>query len=67
MAPSDLDRGLASLADFKTRLAPPADFSIAAHQRLDEEVWKLRVATLGEELAASRSAEDGKRSPVEVY
>jgi beta-N-acetylhexosaminidase len=34
---------------------------------LDREVWNLRVATLGEEAAALRSPEDGKRSPVEVY
>jgi hypothetical protein len=27
----------------------------------------LRVAVLGEEEAASRSPEDGKRSPVETY
>lgn len=63
----ELDRALASLADFKTKLAAPTAFSIEEHQRLDEEVWKLRVATLGEELAAQRSPEDGKRSPVEVY
>jgi beta-N-acetylhexosaminidase len=67
LPPAELDRALASLSDFKTKLAPPTDFSIEEHQRLDEEVWKLRVATLGEEQAAERSAEDGKRSPVEVY
>ena len=67
MAPKELDRALAAVAEFKTRLAPPAEFSIAEHKRLDEEVWKLRVATLGEKLAAERSPEDGKRSPVETY
>ena len=35
--------------------------------RLDAEVWQLRVAVLGEERAAERSPEDGKRSPVETY
>lgn len=58
---------LAHVADFKTRLVPPDPFSETAHRTLDDEVWKLRVATLGEELAAARSPEDGKRSPVELY
>jgi beta-N-acetylhexosaminidase len=58
---------LARVAEFKTRLAPPDPFSEEAHRLLDDEVWKLRVATLGEDLAAQRSPEDGKRSPVELY
>ncbi len=62
-----LDPALARVTQFKTRLAPPAPFSIEAHQELDNEVWNLRAATLGEELAAQRSPEDGKRSPVELY
>ncbi len=64
---SQLDPALARVAAFKTRLAPPDAFSVDAHALLDEEVWKLRVATLGEEHAAQRSPEDGKRSPVELY
>lgn len=67
MPAADLDPALAAVAAFKRRLAPPSPFSEEAHQRLDEEVWRLRVATLGEELARTRSPEDGKRSPVEVY
>jgi beta-N-acetylhexosaminidase len=62
-----LDPALARVATFKTKLAPPSPFSIGAHTALDDEVWRLRVATLGEELAAQRSPEDGKRSPVELY
>jgi beta-N-acetylhexosaminidase len=58
---------LARMAEFKTKLAPPDAFSLDAHKLLDDEVWKLRVATLGEEMAAARSPEDGKRSPVELY
>jgi beta-N-acetylhexosaminidase len=58
---------LARVAEFKTRLAPPDPFSEEAHRPLDDEVWRLRVATLGEDLAAQRSPEDGKRSPVELY
>lgn len=62
-----LDPALERIARFKQRLAPPAPFSEAEHRRLDAAVWDLRVATLGEEQAAKRSPEDGKRSPVEVY
>jgi beta-N-acetylhexosaminidase len=63
----DLDRALASVAQFKERLAPPHEFSEAAFRSLDEEVWQLRVDVLGEARAAERSPEDGKRSPVETY
>ena len=62
-----LDRALASVADFKTRLAPPEKFSEEAFRVVDQEIWDLRVAVLGAEGAARRSPEDGKRSPVEVY
>jgi len=62
-----IDRALASVAAFKKKLAPPDEFSEAAFRKIDDEIWDLRVATLGKERAATRSAEDGKRSPVEVY
>lgn len=66
--PADqVDRALASVADFKKRLAPPTAFSEDAFRAVDQEVWDLRVAVLGAEGAARRSPEDGKRSPVEVY
>jgi beta-N-acetylhexosaminidase len=58
---------LARVAAFKTKLAPPSPFSVGTHVALDDEVWRLRVATLGPELATQRSPEDGKRSPVELY
>ncbi len=64
---SKLDRALQIVAEFKQRLAAPAEFSEGKFWRLDKDVWDLRVATLGEEEAAKRSAEDGKRSPVELY
>jgi beta-N-acetylhexosaminidase len=67
MPAKDLDPALEGLGRFKKRLAPPSAFSEDAHRQLDAEVWDLRVATLGEEGAAKRSAEDGKRSPVELY
>lgn len=62
-----LERALANMIRFKARLAVPTSFSEAAFKDLDHEVWRLRVDTLGEERAAARSPEDGKRSPVEVY
>ena len=62
-----IDRALAAVAGFKSRLVRPAPFSEARFHELDQQVWNLRVATLGEEKAAQRSPDDGKRSPVEVY
>ncbi|MFA7344385.1 MAG: glycoside hydrolase family 3 N-terminal domain-containing protein [Terrimicrobiaceae bacterium] len=58
---------LESVARCKSRLPAPAPFSIGAFQKIDAEIRDLRVATLGEEGAAQRSPEDGKRSPVELY
>lgn len=63
----ELAPALSRVAAFKSRMAPPDLFSVEAHKKLDDEVWNLRVATLGEEPAAHRSPEDGKRSPVELY
>jgi beta-N-acetylhexosaminidase len=62
-----IDRALSSIARFKKDIAPPHEFSEAAFRKIDNEIWDLRVATLGEERAKQRSVEDGKRSPVETY
>jgi beta-N-acetylhexosaminidase len=62
-----IDRALDSVARFKKKLTPPDEFSKAAFRKVDREIWDLRVAVLGEERAAIRSIEDGKRSPVEAY
>jgi beta-N-acetylhexosaminidase len=62
-----IDRALAAVTGFKSKLAPPDLFSEPRFRELDQQVWDLRVATLGEEKAAQRSPDDGKRSPVEVY
>ena len=62
-----LDRALAGVDRFKRKMAAPRPFSEERHRALDREVWELRVATLGEEVASRRSPEDGKRSPVETY
>ncbi len=64
---SEREASLARVAAFKTKLAPPTSFSEEAYQAIDREIYALRVATLGEELAKIPSAEDGKRSPVEMY
>ncbi|MBM3857772.1 MAG: glycoside hydrolase family 3 protein [Verrucomicrobia bacterium] len=62
-----LERALSNMAHFKKRMAPPTAFLLEAFKKLDDEVWKLRVDTLGAERAAEKSPEDGKRSPVEIY
>src|SRR5215471_4199169 len=61
------DRALASVAAFKKTMRPPDKFSERAFRKIDNEIWDLRVATLGEERAKQRSVENGKRSPVEIY
>ena len=64
---AQIDRALANVAQTKTKLTPPDDFSEARFAEIDREVGDLRVAVLGAEEAAKRSPEDGKRSPVELY
>jgi len=61
------DHALKSVAQFKKKLAPPHELSQAAFRKIDHEIWDLRVGVLGENRAAIRSPEDGKRSPVETY
>jgi beta-N-acetylhexosaminidase len=63
----DIDRALASVARFKQNLDPPDPFSEEAFQTIDNDIWQLRLDTLGAQRAAERSPEDGKRSPVELY
>jgi beta-N-acetylhexosaminidase len=62
-----LDRALENIAAFKDKLVPPDEFSESAFASLNDEIWDLRVAVLGEERAKECSIEDGKRSPVESY
>ena len=61
-----IERALASVARFKEKLVPPNEFSDAAFRKIDNEIWELRVATLGD-AAATGAFEDGKRSPVEMF
>lgn len=51
----------------KKKLQPPSHFDFNVFQRINDDIWKLRVDTLGEEQAKNLSVEDGKRSPVELY
>src|ERR1700752_859810 len=46
-----VDRALEAVAGFKGRLVRPSPFSEAGFHQLDQQVWNLRVATLGEEQA----------------
>ncbi|MDX2080862.1 MAG: glycoside hydrolase family 3 N-terminal domain-containing protein [Terrimicrobiaceae bacterium] len=62
-----LSPALESVSRFKKRLTRPFVFDEDEFRRVDAEVYDLRVAVLGEEAAALRSPEDGKRSPVELY
>ena len=63
----EIERALAAVDRFKKNTSAPTEFSEEAFHKIDQEIWELRVAVLGEELARQRSSEDGKRSPVELY
>ncbi|MDP9254657.1 MAG: glycosyl hydrolase, partial [Verrucomicrobiota bacterium] len=63
----EVDRALANVARFKKKLEEPDDFSESTFRNINDEIWNLRVAVLGKEMAEERSPEDGKRSPVEMY
>ncbi len=62
-----IESALAGVDRFKRKMAGPYPFSEEHFRALDQKVWELRVATLGQEAAAARTPEDGKRSPVEMY
>ncbi len=64
---AEIENALQNIGRFKSKLAPPNEFSESAFAAINDEIWNLRVAVLGEERAAERSSEDGKRSPVELY
>jgi beta-N-acetylhexosaminidase len=51
----------------KKKLPAPYGWSMDRFKQINRDIWDLRVAVLGEELAANLSVEDGKRSPVELY
>lgn len=61
------DRALESVAAFKMKMVKPDEFSEESFRKINDEIWDLRVAVLGEERAKEVSVEDAKRSPVELY
>jgi beta-N-acetylhexosaminidase len=67
LPPAQIERALESVARTKAKLQAPHAFSESAFKKIDGSILDLRVAVLGEEEAAKRSPEDGKRSPVETY
>lgn len=67
ISPERAAQAEARLAGFRKKLSPPLAFSLEAHATLDAQIYQLRVDTLGEAGAALRSADDGKRSPVETF
>ena len=62
-----INRALENVSRFKAKISPPDKFSEATFRKIDNEIWDLRVAVLGEERAKQRSPEDASRSPVETY
>jgi beta-N-acetylhexosaminidase len=64
---SQIDRALESVGNFKKKLTVPDVFSEELFRKINDEIWDLRVAVLGEDRAKMLSAEDAKRSPVELY
>jgi beta-N-acetylhexosaminidase len=62
-----IDRALENVARFKEELTPPNTFSEAAFRSINDEIWDLRVAVLGEERARQRSSQSIQRSPVEMF
>jgi beta-N-acetylhexosaminidase len=62
-----INRALENVSRFKEKIASPDKFSEATFRKIDNEIWDLRVAVLGEERAKQRSPEDGRPSPVETY
>ena len=61
------DRALESVAHFKKNLTSPDKFSEVAFRKIDNEIWDLRVAVLGEERARQTTPQSVQRSPVEMF
>jgi len=62
-----LDDALRRVERAKKKMQAPRKWSEASFAALNQQIWELRVATLGAERAGDLSVEDGKRSPVELY
>ena len=61
------DRATESVARFKQKLSPPDKFSETAFRKIDNEIWDLRVAVVGEERAKQTISQSIQRSPVEMF
>jgi len=62
-----IDRALENVARFKERLTPPDEFSEDAFRKVDDEIWDLRLAVLGEEGARQKTSQSIQHSPVETF
>src|SRR5947207_3372702 len=62
-----IERALKNVARFKEKLARPDEFSEAAFRKINNEVWDLRIAVLGEERAEQTTSQSVQRSPVEMF
>jgi len=67
VSPSRAAEAEKQIAHLREKLDPPLPFSVETHATIDRKIYQLRVDTLGVEAAAARSADDGKRSPVETF
>jgi beta-N-acetylhexosaminidase len=67
ISPARAAQAAERVEDLRKKLEPPRPFSLTAHAEVDRGIHQLRVDTLGAELAAVRSVDDGKRSPVETF
>ena len=67
LPPDQIDRAFENVARFKERLTRPDEFSEAAFSKIDDEIWDLRVAVLGEERARQTSPLSVQHSPVEMF
>ncbi|MCS7063029.1 MAG: glycoside hydrolase family 3 protein [Methylacidiphilales bacterium] len=67
LSEEETQHSIRRIAKMRKKLAPPYPFSLECFHEIDQQIWQLRVDTLGEAQAALRSPDDGKRSPVEIY
>jgi beta-N-acetylhexosaminidase len=67
VAPARLAEAGKQVEAFLGQLQPAHGFSLKKHAAIDAAIMQLRIDTLGAEAAAQRSADDGKRSPVETF
>src|SRR5436309_1596546 len=66
--PSDqIERAQRSVANFKERLEPPNQVSETAFHQIDNDIWNLRTAVLGEERASQTTPQSFQHSPVEWF